>query len=510
MNPSDPGPSPPRRQRLEHQQQQQEQSNNDLPSASDRDPRSNAATAATAAGARAFTAQAIAFYFRAPVKAFFRTRVDYMAYARRATLQQTPLLPPQGPNLSTEPPKPTTWWQRARALASQRTTPGILAHAVRRHGWRVLPDQVLPPLLANATVGAVLYTAYLQLLGRLHPDSARATRRAYPPPAPGATFTAGLLAGALQSVVAAPLDAIQARFEGGGGAGIVTMNQTGVNDPKGKQQQRPPSMWSFSYAKLREIGARGIFAGWGLSLAKDSLGSAVFFSSFEYVKAQSFYAFVAWYYGDLSEDVVNILSRLRPTTAASSSSSSSTARAGEQDLELGYCGNDSYYQRSDNNNNNNNKTKTIRPHYAIEPAFLMLAGVGASVAQQVVLHPLTHLQVEHWARLEGLDAQARRFRQHQQQHPKEARWGMVRAYYRAYRETWAQCRAQAAAAAGGGQVPNANVMQRWLYRGFWWGTLRQVPSTSAGLVIFELVRRKYGLGGESVRINKDGYDILLT
>src|SRR4051812_7463103 len=41
-------------------------------------PRNNAATGASAAGVRAFTAQAIAFYFRAPVKTFFRTRVDYM------------------------------------------------------------------------------------------------------------------------------------------------------------------------------------------------------------------------------------------------------------------------------------------------------------------------------------------------------------------------------------------------------------------------------------------------
>jgi hypothetical protein len=44
--------------------------------------RSNAATGASAAGARAFAARAVAFYFRAPVKAFFRTRVDYLAYAK--------------------------------------------------------------------------------------------------------------------------------------------------------------------------------------------------------------------------------------------------------------------------------------------------------------------------------------------------------------------------------------------------------------------------------------------
>ena len=43
-----------------------------------KDSKSNAATGASAAGVRAFTAQAVAFYFRAPVKAFFRTRVDYL------------------------------------------------------------------------------------------------------------------------------------------------------------------------------------------------------------------------------------------------------------------------------------------------------------------------------------------------------------------------------------------------------------------------------------------------
>src|SRR3954468_19230119 len=46
-----------------------------------KDPRTNAATGTSAAGVRAFTAQAVAFYFRAPVKAFFRTRVDYLVCA---------------------------------------------------------------------------------------------------------------------------------------------------------------------------------------------------------------------------------------------------------------------------------------------------------------------------------------------------------------------------------------------------------------------------------------------
>lgn len=439
-------------------------------SSSDRHPRSNAATAATAAGTRAFMAQAIAFYFRAPAKAFFRTRVDYLAYARNLQQQNhaylTGLRDPSGSGSgsgSGQTAAKQTWGQWLRAVG-RRTTPGLLAHAVRTNGWRVIPDQVLPPLIANVTVGAVLYTSYLQILGRLHEDSGKATKRVYPPPFPSETFTAGLLAGALQSVVAAPLDAIQVRFERGGKAPEVVSSGSG----------RPQNMWSFSYAKLREIGMRGIFAGWGLSLTKDSLGSAVFFSSFEYIKAQSFYSFVAWYYGDLSDFQISILSRRQPVP-------------------------DSRDERHG---------KTIQPHYAIEPGFLMLAGTGASFAQQVVLHPLTHIQMEHWEHLESLDAQARKIRNYTQSNAPSSkwRWRMFRAYYHAYQETWAQCVAQAAAQEGNG----LNALRRWLYRGFWWSTIRQVPSTSAGLVIFELVRRKYGLGGEPIRINKDGYDILLA
>lgn len=48
----------------------------DAASSSQRHPRSTAATGASAAGVRALSAQFVAFYFRTPVKAFFRTRVE--------------------------------------------------------------------------------------------------------------------------------------------------------------------------------------------------------------------------------------------------------------------------------------------------------------------------------------------------------------------------------------------------------------------------------------------------
>lgn len=41
-----------------------------------RDKKKNAATGASAASARAVGSQLVAFYLRAPAKAFFRTRVD--------------------------------------------------------------------------------------------------------------------------------------------------------------------------------------------------------------------------------------------------------------------------------------------------------------------------------------------------------------------------------------------------------------------------------------------------
>ncbi|OLN81251.1 Solute carrier family 25 member 39-like protein 2 [Colletotrichum chlorophyti] len=422
----------------------------------DKNPRSNAATAASAAGVRALSAQAIAFYFRAPVKAFFRTRVDYLAYARSVHLAQTELLAQAA---AKEPLSRLGHTLRQAWFFLRGTTPGVLTSAVKQHGWSVLPNQVLPPLIANVGVGAVLYTSYLQILGTLHEESAKAKKTVYPPPQPIHTFTAGFLAGSLQSFVAAPLDAIQARYD----------HRDLIPADGGK----PRSMWAFSAEKLRDIGLRGIFAGWALSLMKDSFGCAIFFSVFEYVKAQGYYRFVSWYYGGLEDHIVDFLVQKRPLS-------------------------------KDTPEKDTTQPLIIRPHYAIEPLFLLLGGISASFAQQVVLHPLTHVQVEHWDRLEELDARAEKWRQLRGTNPTQPRqrWRMFNIYYRAYEKTWSECCSDAA--------KEGLSVRRWLWRGFWWNTIRQVPSTSAGLIIFELVRRKYGLGSEEVRITGDGYDILLN
>lgn len=388
---------------------------NPLQQPSRRDPKSNAATGASAAGVRALGSQLVAFYFRAPVKAFFRTRVDYLAFARAI-------------NPRVQANESWSW---------RLSTPGLLTHAVKTHGWLFLPNQVLPPMLANISVGAVLYTSYLQILGKLHEPSSQSSRRVYPPPSPQKTFAAGFAAGAIQSVIAAPLDALQVRFR--------TTDIT-----KGRYK----NMWHYGYKKLGEIGMRRVFAGLGLSFVKDSLGYGAFFATFEYVKAQSYYNFVIMYYGHWRESGRDPI--LRP-------------RMDESYSDF-----------------------VIKPHYAIEPTFLMLAGIGAALTQQLIQHPITLIQSVYSQSLAVLDQQMQR---------EHSPSNILRNYFSSYRRTYQNCLTY---------VQRYGGWRKWLFRGFFWNSIKQVPSTSAGLIIFELVRRRYGSADDAAVIEKDGAVILLA
>ena len=319
------------------------------------------------------------------------------------------------------------------------TSPALLASAISQHGWSFIPNQVLPPLIANTAVGAVLYTAYLQTLGLMHEPSSRATKRVYPPPSPQVSFTAGFLAGSIQSVIAAPLDALQVRFQS-------------TEMLRGKYS----NMWHYAFRKTKEIGARGIFAGWTLSFIRDSLGAGVFFAAFEYIKSQSFYGFVSRYYGQFRQ-----LSEVQQESI--SAQRSQTGRPG------------------------------IRPHYMVEPTFLLLAGIAASIAQSFIQHPLSRIQEIHYGRLEWIDS-------HDHSKPGRPKIKTFQLYASAYRKSLKQCLAMARREGG---------LRRWLYRDFWWSTLRQTPSTSAGLIVFEILRRKYGNDDDAVRIPKSGYEIVL-
>ena len=306
----------------------------------------NASTGASAATMRALSARMFAFYFRAPVKAFFRARVEYVAVSGGdGDLAWLTIYSYMGYVRAINP--------RVAAGESwswRMTSPVMLADAVKKHGWSFIPNQVLPPLLANTFIGAVLYTSYLNMLALLHEPSSRATKRVYPPPTPSQTFTAGFAAGTVQSLVAAPLDALQVRFQ-----------SAEMTDGKYR------SMWNYASVKTRDIGLRGVFAGWSLSFIRDSFGFGAFFAAFEYVKGQCFYGFVSNVYGFY--DRLSIFQQTKIDD-----------QVGEQGRP------------------------EIRPHYLLEPTFILLAGAAASIAQSVIQHPITRIQDVHYGRLEWIDS----------------------------------------------------------------------------------------------------------
>lgn len=300
----------------------------------------------------------------------------------------------------------------------------------------------MPSIIYLVRIGAVLYASYLQVLGSLHQPSSQSLKRVYPPPPVSSTLAAGFAAGAIQSLVAAPLDALQVRFR-----------TSDVLDGKYK------SMWQYGRRKLQEIGIRAVFAGWRLSLLKDSLGSAAFFATFEFVKAQCCYEFVSWYYGNL-----------RPSEGST--------------------------QRAANSYQNHTNPIIIKPHYAIGPTFLMLAGLSASLVQQVIQHPLTIIQQIHHACSSPHERSTSPRTSSQAPSP-----SLHPTTRDAYGKTYKRCVVYARRFGG---------WRQWLYRGFWQISLKQIPSTSAGLVVFELVRRRYGSDTEVITIRKgDYYDILL-
>ena len=195
----------------------------------------------------------------------------------------------------------------------------------------------------------------------------------YPPPPIQSSFAAGFAAGTVSSVIAAPLDALAVRFK-----------------TSEVLSGRYRTMWQYGYKKLHEIGARGVFAGWGLAFVKDSLGYGAFFAAFEYTKAQAYYSFVNKFYGDFQPSPFEPLLK-RPHI---------------DDI------------RSAN---------LIKPYWALAPMFLLLAGIAASIAQQMIQHPLTTIQNVHFKTLDYLERQAQAI---QSQTP------MIRTHPNVYRRTY--------------------------------------------------------------------------
>ncbi len=105
---------------------------------------------------------------------------------------------------------------------------------------------------------------------------------------------------------------------------------------------------------------------------------------------------------------------------------------------------------------------------------------------------MTKIQDVHYGRLESIDYATK---------ITTGKISTLAMYRHSYEQTLDQCKIQAKKAGG---------WWRWCYKGFVMNTLRQIPSTSAGLIVFELVRRKFGDAPEERDVGKGEVGILIS
>lgn len=331
-------------------------------------------------GGRALAAQFFSFYIRAPVKLFKPARFDYSLLLRHTV----------------EQPK-------AVKNSWSETTPGLLWRAIQVHGLRFVPDRLLPPMIANSVVGAILYTAYLSSLSIV--QFARGNEN----PTFGQAVFCGAFAGAAQAVVATPLDNLAIRFD------------------SDVLRDKDVSLWKYSRDTLWKIGPRVAYGGVMLNVLKESSSFGIFFGVYEFIKGPVFRKYRNWWQSP------------------------------------GF-----FYPEG-------------RPKSRVlYPSFVLVAGCAAACAVQLINYPMSKVQRLVTLRLQAIDA---RQRGHQ------GLWNLIdqgwQLYAQVYQKTYLQVKSMAASESGGSVL-------RWLYSGATRYTLVSMPGTSIGLLVFEILRIRYG------------------
>lgn len=374
---------------------------------------SNKAVSLSSAGVRALFMQLQAIYLRTPVKLFRPSRFDYMAYVREQVKLNSDILS-----------KPYRFHTHS-GLA-------LLTRVIRDKGWKFIPDHILPPLIANSATGVVLYGTYLTTLQafdkKRHLNDKTHDKRHNHVYSTFDTWRAGLIAGAVQSFVAAPLDAIYSRL-------------TLSDRLEGKHQA-----WGTYVAhKLKEIGVVGVFAGFGFSLVKESLGFAFYFSTFELVKTRGY---------NLTYDTISRYRKIRSSIRSFFGYTDDVpALLNREAISL----------------------EQKRLTRILKSTFILLAGASAAVSLLAVQYPLSKVQQIHFGRLELID----------QLNPglKNNKVSFLGRFYpHSYIDTYHRVKKL--------KIKANTSWIRLAYKGFATNALTMIPATSVGLLVFEIMRTK--------------------
>lgn len=347
-------------------------------------------------------------YIRTPAKLFRPARFDYMTMSRLLL----------APDLAGKPYNILT-----------HSSPALLYESVRRHGWQFIPNQVLPPMVANAAVGVILYSTYLIAMQYFSEN------RGWKWTIGGAvgkgadswyswvfslydSFRAGFIAGGVSSIAASPIDALYSRS-----------NYAELVDSDVRNQ----GLYKYAWKKLKSIGVVGIFAGFWLNLMKESLGFGTYFALFEVIKSKGYKS---------TTKVLDWWDRVRGRENTGSHDASQ--RNGGRALQL---------------------------------TFVLFAGATAASGLIAVQYPFSKVQKVHLARLEALDIF------NETNKVERSKW--FKLYYNSYKQTWDILVAR--------KLKSRLTWPAFMYKGFTRYTLTNIPATSVGLLVFEITRQNLSL-----------------
>ncbi|CUS20957.1 LAQU0S02e02256g1_1 [Lachancea quebecensis] len=402
---------------------------------------------AMTAGGRSMVYQLTSFYLRTPVKLFRPARFDYLHYLRVLLVGEDRA---QTHNEKAPQSRFSKFWNPRYFYYLENSSIGLLTKGLNKYGWKVIPERVLPPLVANSVAGVVLYTTYLTTLDRL--DKANnpecSTHR------PWDVMRAGFLAGAAQALASAPIDAIYTRS---------TVDQL-ISHAKTYD-----NLWVYGFKKLKEIGLVGCFGGFGLSLVKECTGFAAYFTIFEVFKGQ-----ICQWTIDFIKHYRELKFSIRQTKLAR------------------------LFQEESEEDSNNLKPvfMSAREESWFRKAFVFVGGVSAALLLQIIQYPFAKLQKMHLSRLEVFDMYVKAKTSDEvkplfskdvsKPNPTKIKLGpksgrLFHIYYHSYLDTFQHLSFI---------QKNTGSTVKWLYKGFTRNTLAIIPGTTAGLLLLEVMRNK--------------------
>ncbi|AET37597.1 uncharacterized protein Ecym_1364 [Eremothecium cymbalariae DBVPG len=407
-------------------------------------PSSSSFIGAVTAGGRSMVIQFTSFYLRAPMKIFRPAKYDYTYYLRVLSDHDNKALDNKIYKQSGYRSSRSWFWNPKYTYFLENSSIGVLTKALNKYGWKVLPDRVLPPLLLNSAAGVVLYTTYLSSLSYFGSSSENESGGH---PAISNVLKAGFLAGTAQAIASAPIDAIYTRSSANE---LLSLTKKHSN------------LWQYGIAKFKEIGLIGCFGGFGLSFLKESLGFAVYFTTFEFLKGQACSGIVA---------SVNRYRELKYSTAYSHILNP--------------------YKEESNENQEPVSTSFVskRELEWFQRSFTFVGGVTAAFFLQLIQYPMLKLQKVHITRLEAIDIYQKAVENKSNSYPVKSLQaaklkvrprdtGLIHLYYNSYLDTFEHIK-----------FLNKNTsIRRWLYKGFIRNTLALIPGTTAGLLVLEYMR----------------------